>query len=353
MLLCMAKVIPVGIDPNRSYDRSISDMEGGVGDLSAMRMDGDASGDSMTLPNFLIIGAHKCGTTSLHSYFKQHPDIYMPNKIKEARFFSYDGENPVHRAKSRAIFPVRTLKEYQALFDDVKNQKAIGEASPEYIRNTQAAERIHAVIPQAKLIASLRNPVDRAYSEYLMSVRSGRETRTFEQVCREDRHWLQRNLYGNNLQRYTAVFKRQQIKVILFENLRDDTQGVIQDCFRFLGVDDTFVPDITKKHNQGGIPKNGALYRLLASGPIKRACRRLVPERYRGIFTILKEKSLKVPPPVAEDTRRELMNYFQEDISRLEDLFQMSFSIWLRGDQGRGRVVGRNEMHGKGNHGAA
>lgn len=318
-----------------------------------MRLFGDASGDTMTLPNFLIIGAHKCGTTSLHSYFKQHPDIYMPNKIKEARFFSYDDEDPVHRAKSRVIFPVRTLKEYQALFDDAKNQNAIGEASPEYIRNTKAAERIHAVIPHAKLIASLRNPVDRAYSEYLMTVRSGRETRTFEQVCREESHWLQRNLYANNLQRYISVFKRQQIKIILFENLRDDTQGVIRECFRFLGVDEAFVPDIGKRHNQGGIPKNGALYRLLASGPVKRACRRLVPERYRGVFTRLKENSLKAPPPVAEKTRRELMDYFQEDISRLEDLFQMSFSIWLGGGRDTGRVAGRNGMQGKDGHGTA
>src|SRR5690606_23520638 len=96
---------------------------------------------AMTLPNFLVIGAHRSGTTSLYSYFRQHPQSYMPAWIKEARFFCYDPDDPVHRAKSRAIFPVRTLEEYTALFDEVRGQVAIGEASPEYLRNSKAGAR--------------------------------------------------------------------------------------------------------------------------------------------------------------------------------------------------------------------
>lgn len=284
----------------------------------------------MTLPNFLIIGGHKCGTTSLYSYLKQHPQIYMP-ELKEPRFFAYDDTDPVHRAKSRTIFPVRTLAEYQALFDGVTDEKAIGEASPEYLRNTRAARRIRDLIPHAKLIVSLRNPVDRTYSEYLMRVRAGDESRPFEQVCREDRERLQRNLYFDNLKRYTDLFDRAQLKVLLFERFRADPLAVVQECFRFLEVDDTSVPDTTRQYNPGGVPRSRSLYRLLTNGTLRRIGRRMIPKRYHSVFWKMKDKCLKAPPPLTEETRQYLMGYFAKDIQLLEELIGMDLSVWTGG----------------------
>ena len=103
----------------------------------------------MTLPNFLVIGVPKGGTGSLHDYFRQHPEIFMP-RLKEPRFFSHDGRG------NRVKFPVQTLEEYEALFEDAAGATAVGEATPHYLSFPEAAGRIHALLPGAKLIASLR-----------------------------------------------------------------------------------------------------------------------------------------------------------------------------------------------------
>ena len=118
----------------------------------------------MTLPNFIIIGAAKAGTTALYWYLAEHPDVFM-SPVKETFYFAYGvdaagkllyGDPAVHR------FPVKTLSAYEALFARANGALAIGEASPIYLECPQAAERIRAVIPDARLICSLRHPVDRA-----------------------------------------------------------------------------------------------------------------------------------------------------------------------------------------------
>ena len=119
------------------------------------------------LPNFLIIGAAKGGTTSLYHYLNQHPQVYM-SPMKEPRFFALENEKLNFQNPDKAInkTSVTSLSEYYKLFDGVTNETAIGEASPLYMYSTKAVERIAHYVPTAKLIAILRNPVDRAYSCY-------------------------------------------------------------------------------------------------------------------------------------------------------------------------------------------
>ena len=171
----------------------------------------------MTLPNFLIIGAPKAGTTSLYSYFREHPAIFMP-ELKEPRFFGYEGQG------DRIRFPVRTLEEYTALFDAVTTETAIGEATPHYLVYPVAAQRIRDLIPEVRLIASLRDPVDRAYSVYQMNLRNkGVNTGIpFVEAIRTD-HNL-RETYADMLGRYVALFPPEQLKVILLEDLEADPQ---------------------------------------------------------------------------------------------------------------------------------
>ena len=130
----------------------------------------------MTLPNFLVIGAAKSGTSSLYMYLKQHPEIYM-SPIKEPHFFSFDDESKMTKGPGDPIHKAITnFDDYQAQFDGVTDEKAIGEASTSYLYRPEAPGRIHAMLPDAKLIVILRNPVDRAFSAYMHVVRDKRET---------------------------------------------------------------------------------------------------------------------------------------------------------------------------------
>src|SRR4051794_34967159 len=119
------------------------------------------------LPNFLIIGAAKAGTTSLYHYLRQHPDVYM-STIKEPNYFCFEEQLPEYA-------PVRTLAEYESLFDGASSQPAVGEASTQYLNSAAAPRRIANILPNVRLIVSLRNPADRAYSSYLGRVWGGRE----------------------------------------------------------------------------------------------------------------------------------------------------------------------------------
>src|SRR3990170_8700279 len=123
------------------------------------------------LPNFLIIGAHKSGTTSLYQYLRQHPQVFMPQLI-EPSFFSYEGQNLQHNPSIRRHVITR-FEDYVALFQEARGEIAIGEASPMYLKCPQSAVRIKHYIPDARLIVILRNPVDRAYSHFQMELRNG------------------------------------------------------------------------------------------------------------------------------------------------------------------------------------
>ena len=141
----------------------------------------------MTLPNFLIIGSAKGGTSSLHYYLRQHPQIFMPD-LKEPRFFALEGgilnfQNPDSAINYNSI---TTLREYESLFANVTNELGIGEASPLYLYSEKAARRIKHYVPDAKLMVILRNPVDRAFSCYTHLLREGYETLSFEAALKAE-----------------------------------------------------------------------------------------------------------------------------------------------------------------------
>lgn len=176
----------------------------------------------MGMPNFFIIGAGSSGTTSLYHYLKQHPQVYM-SPIKETNFFAYE-ERGVHVGKGggsmdEGRFPIRSIEAYGALFEDVSNEKAVGEASPRYLYSSEACRRIHSYNAEAKLVAILRNPVERAYSSYCKHVRDGNERRTFLQAINDEesgrknqhlgfgqRHYVDFGLYHKYLKRYADFF---------------------------------------------------------------------------------------------------------------------------------------------------
>ncbi len=150
----------------------------------------------MTLPNFLVIGATKSGTTSLYTYLKQHPEVYMP--MKEPNFFALEGrEPPFFRGpegwKEPSQKRITDLEGYRTLFAGASGEKAMGEVSPLYLYAPQAAYRIRRYVPEAKLVAILRNPVERAYSAYMHLVREDREPLGFAEALKEEERRIQSN----------------------------------------------------------------------------------------------------------------------------------------------------------------
>ncbi len=123
----------------------------------------------MTMPNFLIVGAMKCGTTALYYYLEQHPQIFM-SPVKEPNFFCFEGREGLDSGNS-----ITDIAAYRGLFRGVSSERAIGEASHCYLYEPRAVERIKHYTPDARLIAILRSPIERAYSHFLHAVRNGTE----------------------------------------------------------------------------------------------------------------------------------------------------------------------------------
>ena len=276
----------------------------------------------MTLPNFLIIGAPKAGTTSLYEYFRPHPEIFMP-RLKEARFFGYDG------SEGRLKFPIHTREEYEALFDGVTDERAVGEATPHYLLYPDAARRIHALIPRVRLIASLRNPVDRSYSVYQMNRRNKgvNDGIGFAAAMRTDPHL--RETYCENLGRFFDLFPRTQVRIILLEDIEAAPRDTLRSLFGFLGVDPAFAPDLSKIANPGGEPRNKALHGLLANKTLIAATRRMAPEALVAPLKALRSRNLQ-KRPLPEADRAAATDFFREDILRTQEIIGRDLSHWLQ-----------------------
>jgi hypothetical protein len=276
----------------------------------------------MTLPNFLVIGAPKAGTTSLHLHLRAHPEIFMP-ELKEPRFFGYEGEG------ERLKFPIRTLEEYTALFDAVTEETAIGEATPHYLVYPGAAQRIHDLIPEARLIASLRDPVERSYSVYQMNLRNRgvNDGVPFVEAMRTDRNL--RETYADMLARYFALFPAEQLKVILLEDLEKAPQATMRGLYGFLGVDPDFLPaDLLKVANPGGEPRNKLLHGLLSDPRLRQFSRAFLPAAAVERLRSLRSRNLQKQPLAPED-RRTAIGFFRDDILRTQDLIGRDLSSWL------------------------
>jgi len=295
----------------------------------------------MQLPNFIIIGAEKSGTTSLYYYLQQHPEIFM-SSIKETRYFCpefYTKYSNGPRLGNRS--GTMSFGEYQNLFADANGERAVGEASPQYIYIGSAAGRIKECLPEAKLIAILRNPVERAYSAYCYQLRGGYETLSFRDalVAEAQRKqdcwrpvWCYKDLglYYSQIKTYVDLFSRDQLRVYLYEDLSRDALTFMQGVYSFLEVDPTFAPDITPK-NVSGVPKNRFIHTLLnQETPLSSMVKQAIPKALRKQANQwVSRRNLLPKPEFPEDVRQELQTFFREDILKLQDLLQQDLNSWL------------------------
>ena len=293
-----------------------------------------------TLPNFLIIGAAKAGTTALHAYLQQHPQIYM-TPTKETNFFAFAGEEIDFQGpgdEALKDFSITDWETYQAQFAQVTIEKAIGEACPSYLYYPQAATRIKQYLPDARLIVILRNPITRAYANFLHIVRDDRETHRDFALALQDEpnriannwewfwHYIQVGFYGKQLQHYYQIFASSQIQVYLYEDLKENAITTLQDIFFWLEVDDTFIPDIALRPNKSGMPKNKLIHQILTKpNPIKTLLKPLFPAKIRQK---IQHQNLNTPK-ISQEVKQQLLDLYHADILQCQDLIDRDLSAWL------------------------
>jgi hypothetical protein len=300
----------------------------------------------MTLPNFLIIGAAKSGTSALFRYLRQHPDIYM-SPVKEPYYFAFMGNQPDTRGPGDVVNDsIIHYDDYVALFDGVTTEAAIGEASPSYMYIPETAERIRDQLPDAKLIAILRQPADRAFSAFMHVVRDERETIIdFRKALAAEPqriadnwgpiwHYKRAGYYYGQLARYFDLFPREQIGVFLYDDFNRDAVGTVQAVFRFLGVDAEFVPDVSVKPNVSGLPKNKTMKQVQTTlfnrpNPVRWLSRRVFNEELRWKVTDTLRNQNLTRPKLDPDLRRELTLQFRDDILQTQTLIDRDLSHWL------------------------
>jgi hypothetical protein len=312
------------------------------------------------LPNFFIVGAPKAGTTSLYYYLSQHPDVYM-SPIKEPNYFATEirAENisPQWQAwaqkendslqqylrgsmrEKRFGGLVSNWFDYLKLFQNANREKAIGEASVCYLWSRTAARNIASTTSNPKIIMVLRNPVDRAFSQYKQAVTNGLVGSSFREQVRRSLNrktdklellnpFLEFGLYHEQVKRFTELFPAQNLRVYLYEEYRQAPAETLADVFRFLEVDPQFLPDLSKKHLQTRMPRfvwvshklkqHGAWSRLKGAVPAT-----LVPVVQKLVFR--NEQTAEID----RADRLYLSDYYREDVSRLATLIRRNLDGWL------------------------
>lgn len=291
------------------------------------------------MPNFFVIGANRSGTTSLHRYLAQHPDVYM-SPVKEPNYFVLQSrrEHPLwpNRGTSTA-----TLDEYLALFSGVAGETAIGESSTVYLSSHATPELIRKAVPDAKLVAVLRNPADRAFSDYCLH-RSWRtedlsfaDAVTAELDCEEPvggrmRGYVRTGFYGRHLTRYLDCFDRDRLRVYLYEDLTGDPARLLRDVFDFLLVDPSFVASTAARHNAARYQsKHRAIDRVARVGAVRSIAKRVVTERVWLRAKEFVRRKNSVIPEFPDDVRRRLLDLYQDDIELTQRVIGRDLSGWL------------------------
>jgi len=223
------------------------------------------------------------------------------------------------------------------MFDGVTTETAVGEASPNYLASDVAPANIKKALPNVRLIFSVRNPIRSAYSAYMMSYRAGRETATVEEALTKNDRRVQRYRYFHYLQRWSAQFPAEQIKVVLFDDLVKRPQETAVSIYQFLHIDPSFQFDnSTIKKNSGGLPKNrlaGTVFKMLNNfqkTTLGKQLKQATPSAARQLFGKAKKSNLKPPPPLPATVHKRLQAFYAPDIAQLENMLQRDLSHWLK-----------------------
>ncbi len=300
---------------------------------------------SLSLPNFLVVGAAKSGTTAIYEYIRQHPQIYL-TPLKETNFFALDG-TPPRFAGPRADILNRDalwrIEDYRRQFQGVTTETAIGEVCPRYLFTPGTPARILRRLPDVRIIAILRNPADRAFSGYSMYRRDGLEQASTLAAALADEprrirdNWAygihrQYGFYGAQLAEYYDYFPPEHIRCYLYDDFNVDPVALLSDLFHFIGVDPSFEPDMTWRPNRSGMIRNPLLRFLWTRTHHVRGALPLLPKSVRRKAAAFFTNRPMQPLPFPDDVRQELLASYRDDIRRLECLIGRDLRHWLTGE---------------------
>ncbi|HEX5852074.1 MAG TPA: sulfotransferase [Solirubrobacteraceae bacterium] len=294
------------------------------------------STDSARVPDFFIVGHHKSGTTALYRMLRRHPQIFMP-ALKEPKFFASD--LPARLEPPAAGTLPGTLKEYLALFADARPDQRAGEASPSYLRSHVAAGLIAQLQPAARIVAILREPASFVRSLHLQLVQSHVESEkdlakalAAEDVVRggqQMRRYSDHVRYVEQLRRYHAVFPRERVLVLIYDDFRAENEATVRRVLRFLDVDDTVRVDPIEANPTVGVRSLRlddtvrALYE--GRGPlariVKNTVKTITPTRLRvnASRAIRGRLVYGKPPPPDEDVMAQLRHRFKAEVLALSE----------------------------------
>jgi len=293
----------------------------------------------MILPNFLCVGAQKAGTTTLHEILAQHPEIFLP-EIKETHFFFKEDKYQ------------KGLSHYsKTYFKNWKGEKAVGEVDPGYMYFPFVPERIYKDLGKdIKILILLRNPVDRAYSQYLMNVRRSLETKSFEEAIESEKErikegffnfrmfgYVERSLYLKQIKRLLKFFPVENMFFIIFEteflNKREET---IKKVFDFLNISTNVEVNVNIKSNPASLPRFKIVNDFLYSDNfLKKIGRILIPDyitrrKIMHKINVFNRKKGKIKPLDGEIKRKLFLKYFEKDIFELEKILNRDLSCWYK-----------------------
>lgn len=312
------------------------------------------------LPDFIVVGANKGGTTSLYHYLKQHPEVYL-SPIKEPHFFSKDIDTTlfskafaqnklqdidayVHgdlATEYHAAF-VREWQHYRLLFKNAVNEKAIGELSTSYLYSEVAAKEIYNALGDIKIIIALRNPVERAFSHYRMNLYTGNSNIfSFSEALQEDRlHipkvwgnanlYLELGLYYVQVKRYLDTFSAANIKIIFTEDLKSNADVVITDLYTFIGVDNSFKPDTSVRYNEVYTPKYKNLTWLLNVSGIRPLAKKISSGRMKELGIKLLYRNKEDKGQITASEKAFLIDFYKDDVQKLSQLLHKDLSHWMQ-----------------------
>lgn len=296
----------------------------------------------MNKPNFLVVGAAKCGTTSLDGYLKQHPEVFLP-EMKECRYFSdVKDKNIDPFTKQLHTHVIFDLKEYYDLFKNT-DAKAIGDISPDYLYYyEESIKNIKRELgDNTKIIIVLRNPVQRAHSNYLHLRREEYTDKSFEEIIELEKSFdssiwygfrtIDAGFYYDAVKSYLKNFKN--VKIIIFEEFITNTDEILIDLCNFLEINEKFILKKPELTNKTGIPKSKMIDSITKGKiPLKNIIKPIIFKVFSQDKIQRKLKKLRdnnlVKPKLEERIRIRLNNMYSNDIENLEKLLGRDLTIW-------------------------
>jgi hypothetical protein len=295
-------------------------------------------------PNFVIGGSPKCGTSSLHNYLGQHPDVFMSQEVKEPGFFCPELVMNVARRRIEEA-------KYLELFRNANGARRIGESTVWYMLSRQAAKNINQWDRSSRAILMIRNSVDAAYSlhgqllwsctEHLESFEEAieaeadrREGKKIGPLCTapEQLQYTEIYTYTPQIQRFFDAMGRERVKVIVFDDFIRDTRGVYRETLKFLGLDENFEADFAVVNAVKPVaPKFNAFF---AKRPgLRKFCHRLMPRRLQQKLIDLMPYFLKTiprPSKISPQLRAQIAPRFKDDVEQLSELLERDLTHWCK-----------------------